>query len=281
MKKTVCITFDVEPDFGGLLTNDVYFGKKDLPKLERIVNMYNLKLTAFVTGKTLEENPEIIDLLENMKAEIAQHSYSHRITQRNDSDHDSKIKDIQKGIEVHEKIVGTRPLGYRAPLGIITQEEISFLDDIGIKYDSSVWPAFFPGRFNRLNFPVMPFAISESNLIEIPMAVIPKIRIPIALGYMQLVGIRSFKLLFAMFGLPNLVVYGFHTYQLGKVASYNELSAIPKLGYYRAQRRSTNPAQVFEDFVKYILSKGYESKYMIDIYNDVKSKVPLWEWSGD
>jgi hypothetical protein len=33
--------------------------------------------------------------------------------------------------------------------------------------------------------------------------------------------------------------------------------------------------------VKYILSKGYESKYMVDVYNDVRSRVPTWEWNGD
>ena len=121
MKRTICFTIDIEPDFGGLLTNDSYLGKFNLPKLETLVKKYNLNITAFVTGKTLEQNPDVLEIIRSMDAEIEQHSYSHQIG------HASKIKDIEKGIETHEKIVGTAPLGYRAPQGIITQEEAVFL----------------------------------------------------------------------------------------------------------------------------------------------------------
>jgi hypothetical protein len=31
--------------------------------------------------------------------------------------------------------------------------------------------------------------------------------------------------------------------------------------------------RVFEKFIKYIISKGYESKYMYDIYNDQRTNV--------
>jgi hypothetical protein len=269
MKKTVCFTIDVEPDFGGLLTKDVYFGKNDLPKLERIIRKYNIKLTAFATGKTLEENPDILESLRSMKAEIEQHSYSHQIG------HFSKITDIEKGIQTHEKLVGVPPLGYRAPQGIITQEEALFLDNSGIKFDSSIFPTFFPGRFNRLNSPVVPFMIKESNLIEIPFSVVPKIKIPISLSYMQLLGLDTFKFFFKVFGLPELIVYDFHTYELGKVPSYTGLPVYDKFIYYRAQNVYADPANVFEGFVKYILSKGYESKYMIDIYKESKSSVSI------
>jgi hypothetical protein len=275
MYKTICFTIDIEPDFGGLLVNDVYFGIKELPKLERIVKKYDIKLTAFVTGKTLEDSPRVLDSLQYMRSEIEQHSYLHKI-----NDH-SKINDIEKGIEIHEKLLGHTPLGYRAPQGIIRREEASFLESRGIKFDSSIFPTFFPGRFNRLSFPVDPFIIKNSYIVEIPFAVVPKIRIPIGLSYMQLLGLNVFKFLFGVFGLPDLIVYDFHSYELGKVLSYAELALPAKLGYYRAQKTYNDPITVFEEFVKYILSKGYESKYMVDVYNDVRSRVPTWEWNGD
>jgi peptidoglycan-N-acetylglucosamine deacetylase len=273
VKKTICFTIDVEPDFGGLLPKNEYFGKDNLPELERIVRKYNIKLTAFATGKTLEDNPDIIESLRSMKAEVEQHSYSHQIG------HLSKIKDIEKGIQIHEKLVGSPPLGYRAPQGIITHEEALLLDHLGIKFDSSIFPAFFPGRFNSVGFPVIPFRVKESNLIEIPFAVVPKIRIPIGLSYMQLLGLNTFKFFFKVFGLPELIVYDFHTYELGRVPSYSRLPMLEKFIYYRAQKMYCNPANVFEDFVKYILSKDYESKYMIDVYKEIKSKVSIWKWN--
>jgi Polysaccharide deacetylase len=275
MKKTVCLTIDVEPDFGGLLIKDNYFGMKDLSKLERIVRKYNLKLTAFLTGKTLEDNPDILKHLKSMKCEIEQHSYSHQIG------HDSKVKDIEKGIETHERIVGSSPIGYRAPQGIITQKEALFLESKGIKYDSSIFPTFFPGRYNRLNFPVLPYMIKGSNLVEIPFAVIPKIRIPIGLSYIQLLGLNTFKFLFKLLGLPQLLVCDFHTYEFGKLPSYNELPTLAKVGYYRAQHLYKDPADVFENFVKYILSQEYESKYMVDVYKEIKSNVSSWNWNED
>jgi Polysaccharide deacetylase len=274
MHKTICFTIDVEPDFGGLV-NHVYFGIKQLPKLEAIVKRYNIKLTAFVTGKTLEDNPDVLELLQSMRSEIEQHSYLHEINHR------SKIKDIEKGIKIHEKLLGSTPLGYRAPQGIITRDEALFLESKGIKFDSSIFPAFFPGRFNRLSFPIHPFIIKDSSIVEIPFAVVPKIRIPIGLSYMQLLGLNAFKCLFRVFGLPDLIVYDFHSYELGKVLSYNDLPPLAKLGYYRAQNMYQDPLSVFEEFVKYILYKGYEMKYIADVYNDMKSRVPIWEWNGD
>jgi hypothetical protein len=275
MKKTICFTIDVEPDFAGLLTKDQYCGKNYLYKLEDIVKKYNLKLTAFATAKTLEENSDILGMLQSMKAEIEQHSYSHQIG------HLSKIKDIEKGIETHIKILGNSPIGYRSPQGIITKQEALFLEKMGIMFDASIFPTIFPGRFNRLNFPVVPFKIKESSLIEIPYGVVPKIRIPISLSYMQLLGLDTFKFFFRFFGLPDLIVYDFHTYELGKVASYSQLPRVAKLGYYRAQGMNRDPIDVLEGFVEYILSKGYEPKYMIDIYKEVESKVSIWNWDGD
>jgi peptidoglycan/xylan/chitin deacetylase (PgdA/CDA1 family) len=275
MKKTVCFTIDVEPDFAGVLETDVYYGKNDLPKLERIVRQYGIKLTAFVTGKTLEENPDILESLKSMKAEIEPHSYAHLIT------HGPKFSDIEKGIRIHEKLVGNPPVGYRAPQGIITQDEAKFLEHMGIKFDSSIFPAFFPGRYNRLNFPTIPFKIFGSNVIEFPLAVVPRIRLPISLSYMQLLGIDTFRFLFNLFGIPQLLVYDFHTYEFGKLFSYNILPLLQKLGYFRAQRTYKDPAAVFEGFVKYILSAGYESKYMLDIYDEVKLQVSSWKWIGE
>ena len=142
MSKTICFTIDIEPDFGGLLTKDVYFGLKDLPKLENLINRYEIKLTAFVTGKTLDDNPSLIDRLLALDVEIEPHSYYHRVEQG------SKIDDIEKGINAYVRVLGKGPLGYRAPQGIITIPEIDFLMGKGVKFDSSIFPAYFPGRFN-------------------------------------------------------------------------------------------------------------------------------------
>ena len=273
--KTICFTIDVEPDFGGLLTNHEYDCIHNLHKLDDIRKKYDLKLTAFVTGKTIEDNPDTIEILNSMPAEIEQHSYSHKVG------HGTKLGDIQNGIETHRRTLGKDPLGYRAPQGIISRAEIHLLEDMGVLFDSSIFPTYFPGRFNRLKFPTMPFKIKGSNLVEIPNGVIPKIRIPINLSYMQLLGLDTFKFFFQLFGLPKFIVYGFHLHDLGKTNSYSRLPKIPKLEYYRAQRMYDDPIEVFEGFIKYALSKGLKSKYLVEVYREIEVKAPIWDWERD
>jgi hypothetical protein len=48
MKKNICFTIDIEPDFSGLLKKDLYFARQNLIKLENIVKKNDIKLTAFV-----------------------------------------------------------------------------------------------------------------------------------------------------------------------------------------------------------------------------------------
>jgi hypothetical protein len=275
MEKTICFTIDVEPDFGNLLPKNKYYGKNHLSILKRIVEQYDIKITAFVTGKTLEDNPDIIDSLRSMRAEIEQHSYFHL------SSCDSKINDIAQGIEAHKRLLGTLPTGYRAPKGIINKQELLYLEKRGIKFDSSIFPTVFPGRFNRLCFPTEPFNVEGSNIVEMPFATVPNVRIPISLSFMQLLGLKMFQYLFKLFGLPRLIVYDFHTFELGITPSYRELTLIPRLEYFRAQRNYKDPVTVFEEFVKYILDKGYRSRYMIDVYRQLTPNLHAWRWNGD
>ena len=41
MNKKICFSIDIEPDYGGLLSDDKYEGLKDLPKLLEIVKKMN------------------------------------------------------------------------------------------------------------------------------------------------------------------------------------------------------------------------------------------------
>lgn len=271
-EKLLCLTIDVEPDFGGLTKTTRYYGKDHLIRLKDLLYKFNLKLTAFVTGKTLEENPEIYDLLCSMNAEIEQHSYAHR------ADHDLKIDDIEKGILTHKRITGMLPMGYRAPQGLITKSEVQCLESLNIKFDSSIFPTLFPGRFNNTHFPQHPFIIKGTKLMEIPFSVIPYIKIPIGLSYMQLLGFSWFKTFFKIFGIPPLIVFDFHTYELGRVRSYDELPMSLKIGYYRSQRLYNDPINVLEKFISFITQKGYTSITLSDVYNRFYNIAPTWEW---
>jgi hypothetical protein len=272
MNKKICFSIDIEPDYGGLLSDDKYEGLKDLPKLLEIVKKNELKITCFVTGKTFEDNDGLIDILKEMNAEIEQHSFSHKIDNKNWK------KDIQKGFDTHVKIVGEKPIGYRAPQGIIFEEQIDFLESLGYQYDSSIFPTYFPGRFNRKHFPQKAFKIIDKKIIEIPFTVIPKIRIPFGLSYLQLFGLNSFKLFSKIFGMNEKMIFDFHSYELGKNKSYRNLPVFSKIGYFRSQKTYKDPFTVFELFVKYINENGYKSIFMKDALNEAKQNDFSWRW---
>ena len=146
------------------------------------------------------------------------------------------------------------------------------LKNMGILFDSSIYPTYFPGRFNRLKFPTMPFKVKGSSLIEIPFSVIPKLRIPMGLSYVQMIGIGSYVRLLKMFGMPDLIIFDFHPYELGKVASFSMLPILHKMGYFRSQKLYDDPSYVFEEFVKFVLESGYISKYLFEVYEEFKFK---------
>ena len=271
-EKKICFTVDVEPDYGGLAGKDVYLGLTHLPKLGSIVTKHGIKITAFVTGKTLEDNINVIDTLQSMDAEIEQHLYTHQVG------HDSKAKDILKGIETHRRILGKDPLGYRSPQGIINRELLGLLENQGILFDSSIFPTYFPGRFNRWGFPTLPFRIKDCSLLELPFSVIPHLRIPISLSDIQLLGLHFFKAMLSLNGYPELIIFNFHPYELGKVSSYSQLPIIPKVGYFRSQLLYKDPFAVLERFATFILSLGYKPKFMWEIYEEVKENAPVWNW---
>lgn len=273
-ERKICFTIDIEPDYGGLLKRDLYLGLTHLPKLESIVSKYGIRLTAFVTGKTLDDNDTVISTLQSMNAEIEQHSYEHK------AGHAAKAEDIIKGVETHRRVLGRDPLGYRSPQGIITKESIVVLQNLGILFDSSIFPTYFPNRFNRWNFPNSPFRIKDSLLVEIPFSVIPGIKIPIGLSYMQLLGIQFFKSMLRLLGCPDVIIFDFHPYELGKVRSYSELPIVPKIGYLRSQRLYSDPLEVLERFIRFILSLGYKSIFMYQLYEEIRENAPIWNWKG-
>ena len=63
--------------------------------------------------------------------------------------------------------------------------------------------------------------------------------------------------------------------------SFCDLPTPLKMGYFRAQRLYKDPAQVLEAFIKYILSKGYKSKYMFDLFTELFPIAEECDWKAE
>lgn len=112
-----------------------------VPRLAELFASYDLRATFFVIGSSLEraENRERVRALHAAGHEIANHSYSHPY----DLTRQIRVeiaRDISAGADAIENAVGVRPVGFRAPGYTVTDALFEVLDELGVRYDSSVFP---------------------------------------------------------------------------------------------------------------------------------------------
>ncbi|HJL19111.1 MAG TPA: polysaccharide deacetylase family protein [Sandaracinaceae bacterium LLY-WYZ-13_1] len=118
--------------------------RRALPRLRRLFDEEGLPATFFAIGRDLEGdgadgNAEALRDLRADGHEIANHSRAHLydLTRRPRA----VIEDEVAGaIERIEAACGERPVGFRAPGYTITDAVFDVLADLGVRYDSSVFP---------------------------------------------------------------------------------------------------------------------------------------------
>lgn len=159
----------------------------NITRIIKLLSIYNVKATFFILGWIAEKQPDVVRMVHENGHEIATHGYSHRsITEL--SREEFKIE-IEKSIEILEKISGQRVIGFRAPNYSIIPDTIwayQVLSNLGIKYDSSIFPVKHD-RYGLLTAPRFPFFIDlqeHGELIEFPMSTIRILgsNIPVAGG---------------------------------------------------------------------------------------------------
>jgi peptidoglycan/xylan/chitin deacetylase (PgdA/CDA1 family) len=180
---------------------DVAVGRLlDLAEEERI------PLTLFAIGSDLArtENAETLRAAHVRGHEIANHTLDHRydLTRLG---RDDMAHQIEGGITAVAHAVGEAPVGFRAPGYTITDEVFDLLQEMGVRYDSSVFPcpAYWAmkasaislykarGRESRsivdtpnvLRAPTRPYFVGRpyykrgTGMLELPVQVTPKLRL--------------------------------------------------------------------------------------------------------
>ena len=167
---------------------------KNTYKILDLFKKYDVKSTFFTLGYIGEKFPELVKEIDGMGHEIASHGYAHldirKITKNQFEE------DLKKSINILEKIIGKKILGFRAPYFSIDKTSFWAMEVISkyLKYDSSIFPvktplygvSNAPRNIYKPNLLDASMIDTNSNLIEIPMATyrIPIIgNIPIAGGF--------------------------------------------------------------------------------------------------
>lgn len=266
-KKIACLTVDVECDFGDLLDEPTYEGIKCIPKLVEFFKTKNLPLTCFIQGSLMETHSEYIAKLAELNTDCHLHSYSHPGPGESNFEYE-----IKKGKAAYKMFFGYEPIGYRAPLGVISEEDLALLAREGFKFDSSVFPSFRPGAFNNLNNQIEPY-ISKTGLVEIPLTVLSKwIRIPLSLSYIKLFG-WPYRMAIKKWLLPQLIIVDFHLHDLFHLKSLQNLSQQKFSPLYRYIYKKIyfdqkiDGLQLLERFINVLDKSNYSFLKLSELYN--------------
>ena len=255
--KVFCLTLDVEQDFGARLDCPNYEGLNHISELVDLLKRRDIPLTCFMQGSILETHQAEIEPFLELDVEFELHSYSHPKTKALNID-----TEIENGKRAYFNLFKRNPTGYRAPLGVINEEDYDVLSSAGFMYDSSVFPSFRPGIFNNMEKPITPYRLNRNNIIEVPFTVMgPVIRIPIALSYIKLLG-RPFLNLLKTVRCPNLIVFDFHLVDLFQLeCSCNipmqNLSLLNRRIFKRIYQDGIDGLHLLDDLISVFLQKGY------------------------
>lgn len=173
MSGKVLLSFDVEefdlPREHGMETSLEEGLKVSVQGLERILEVLNetgVRATFFCTGNFVKGRSELVQKIMKGGHEVACHGVDH---------FKPKLSDVKESKKIVEKVVGQKVYGYRQPrMGKIDYGE---LKRCGYKYDSSVNPAFIPGRYNHLDMPRELFV--RDGIVEVPTSVATFMRVPL------------------------------------------------------------------------------------------------------
>jgi len=257
-KKYACITLDVEEDYGDRVKEfNIYKDSfKEIEELKSLYDSLNVPVSAFITTNILDKNEKMTEVVKWLANDYHCHSHSH-----NTQSFESR-NEITTCFAKFKEHFGYEPLGYRAPKGVLYPGDVQLITDAGFSFSSSLFPSVRIGTFNNLKSPQVPF-IYDTGLLEIPLAVVNKIRLIVSLSYQKLFGSLLSHALYKTFGLPNIIVYDSHLHDyIISEKSFDQLPAFMK-SVYSVNKYSGK--QILIDFVNYLKSEGYSFITMTDL----------------
>ena len=171
--KKVCLSFDFEecdlPREGGVdfpLPRGMAVSREGAHVVLDVLARHGVKATFFCTLNFAENAPDVMKRLIADGHEVAAHGVDHF---RPNAD-DPRL--CREGLK---RLCGVEAVGYRQPRMFPADD--AALARAGYRYNSSLNPAFVPGRYMHLTTPRTPFA--KGGLLQVPASVTPLVRFPL------------------------------------------------------------------------------------------------------
>jgi len=245
--RVACITLDLESDHAGRCQVR-YDGWKEkyIRELFACLKQHRVPLTAFVVANALMKNQHTINYMLRRGTEFYLHSYSH------DRKNPDSAEEIHNGIREFQNYFKKHPRGYRAPEGRISDNGYRILHQSGFRFDSSVFPSFWPHPkylFSKRTIHKGPYGVTE-----IPVTTVTPARIIFSLSWVQLIGWKIYRLLLDIFPLSGAVLFDFHLHDLYNLPAAESMSPFWRFIY---RKRQTNGLHVLNQILSYLQKHGY------------------------
>jgi len=179
---------------------------------------HGISTTFFVTGDMASRHPHMVKTIDKKGHEVACHGLYHWKDEFLLTRTEQKRR-IEKATSIIQEIIGTRPLGFRAPCLKANRDTLNVLSESGYLYDSSVIPTFIPGYYGYLNSNFKPYWLPLNShgkkkpefFLEMPVSVNPLLFIPLSASWMRNLGSLWVKFgIRANFILGNPIVFYIH-----------------------------------------------------------------------
>lgn len=93
------------------------------------------KATFCIPGHSIYAYPELIRRIRDAGHELAHHGWVHENPQK--FDREGERRNLERGFEAFDKVVGVRPRGYRSPVWEFSNNTIDLLQEFDFVWDSS------------------------------------------------------------------------------------------------------------------------------------------------
>ena len=135
-------------------------------KILDILKAEGVRATFFCTTTLLQNAPQLAKRIIEEGHEMASHGCDHA---------NPKPEHVIESKKILEKEYGVKIYGYRQPR--MYNVDNNMLRREGYTYNSSINPAFIPGRYMHLNVSRVPFM--KDGILQIPASVTPWLRFPL------------------------------------------------------------------------------------------------------
>ena len=192
----------------------------------RILNLfdeYSVNTTFFIQGEVAQEYPDLVELIKARGHEIGSHDM-HHVSPRIRSIEEFR-EDVTQSKQVLEGLLKEQILGYRSPNAELLAENVNIIEDLGFRYDASVFPCIpIPGFYGRPLAPTQPYrpsredlsrAVRDRDFIEFPFAVVSYLRIPGGSSwYLRNLGLGIVKLAIRSQLRRGYACFNFHPWEI-------------------------------------------------------------------